>query len=62
MEGPVVTTQELFMFERQGILAEGRIAGRFRPTGVRPHFSDRIAASGIRLAADLFTPVNGGLR
>jgi len=55
MEGPVVTTQELFLFERKGLDADGRIIGRFRPTGVRPHFTDRLAALGLRFNANLFT-------
>jgi pilus assembly protein CpaF len=54
MEGPVVTTQEIFVFERHGIDAEGKILGNFRPTGVRPHFTDRLTAAGIHFDANLF--------
>jgi pilus assembly protein CpaF len=31
--------------------------GRFRPTGVRPKFSERIKAAGIELPANIFQNV-----
>jgi pilus assembly protein CpaF len=55
MEGPIVTLQEVFVFEKQGMDAEGRVLGRFRPTGVRPHYTERLIASGIRFDADQFS-------
>jgi len=54
MEGEVVTTQDIFVFERTGLTADGRVAGRFKPTGVRPKFSDRIKAAGIELPPAVF--------
>jgi pilus assembly protein CpaF len=54
MEGDLVTTQDIFVFERVGVTAEGRITGRFRPTGVRPKFSERLKAAGIEFSAHLF--------
>jgi pilus assembly protein CpaF len=54
MEGDLVTTQDIFVFERSGVSSEGRITGRFRPTGVRPKFSDRLKAAGIELPPTLF--------
>jgi len=54
MEGPVVTLQEVFVFERKGIDPEGRIIGHFKPTGVRPHFTDRLAAAGIHFDPNQF--------
>lgn len=60
MEGSVITLQEIFLFERQGLDPEGRVTGRFRPTGVRPHFVDRLAAAGIRLSPDQFSDNLGG--
>jgi pilus assembly protein CpaF len=54
MEGELVTTQDIFVFERTGLTADGRVAGRFKPTGVRPKFSDRIKAAGIDLPANIF--------
>jgi pilus assembly protein CpaF len=57
MEGEVVTTQDIFVFERTGLTADGRVAGRFRPTGVRPKFTERIKAAGIELSPNIFQHV-----
>lgn len=54
MEGDVITMQELFEFELQGIAEDGTVLGRFQPTGVRPRFADKLAASGIDLRGLLF--------
>jgi len=57
MEGDVITMQEIFVFEKTGITSEGKVAGRFRATGIRPKCSDRLAASGSPLPADMFDHV-----
>ena len=54
MEGEQVTTQDIFVFERSGISKDGRVMGRFRATGVRPKFSERLSAAGLDLPASLF--------
>ncbi len=54
MEGDVLTTQDIFLFERSGVTAEGKVKGRFRATGIRPKCSDRITTSGIQLPAPMF--------
>ena len=54
MEGPVVTTQDLFIFERQGFDANNKVRGRFRPTGIRPKFGEKLLGAGIRLPMDMF--------
>jgi pilus assembly protein CpaF len=54
MEGETITMQDLFLFERSGIRADGRVAGRFRATGIRPKCSERLAAAGIHLPATMF--------
>ena len=42
MEGEVIITQDLFVYEIMGEDANGRIIGRHRSTGIaRPHFWDR---------------------
>ena len=53
LQGPVISTQELLRFEYQGQTADGRSAGRWRATGVRPSFADRLKARGY--------PVDSGL-
>ncbi len=54
MEGDQVTTQDIFVFEKTGVAEDGRVLGRFRPTGVRPKFSERLRAAGIQLPQQLF--------
>ena len=48
-EGLLPTLQDLFFFEKCGISAEGRVRGRFAATGIRPRFSEKLLAAGIRL-------------
>jgi pilus assembly protein CpaF len=54
MEGDVITMQEIFTFERQGIDSEKNVLGEIVPTGVRPKFAEKLKLSGYSLAADLF--------
>ena len=56
MEGPAVTMQELFIFERQGYEENMKVRGRFRPTGIRPKFSEKLFAAGIVLPLEMFEP------
>jgi len=56
MEGQVITTHDIFVYETTGVDRDGRLQGRFRPTGLRPHFLDRIGQAGIALPTDLFVP------
>jgi pilus assembly protein CpaF len=54
MEGDVVTMQDIFVFERQGIGEDGKVLGRFRPTGIRPRFTDILKTRGIELPGFMF--------
>ncbi|HZG53005.1 MAG TPA: CpaF family protein [Pyrinomonadaceae bacterium] len=54
MEGDTITMQEIFMFERKGIDKDGRVVGRFRPTGVRPRFAERLKVYGMQLPRVFF--------
>jgi len=54
MEGDVVSMQDIFVFERQGIDESGKVRGMFRATGIRPKFADRLAVAGCRLRPALF--------
>ena len=61
MEGDMLTTQDIFVYEKVGIGQDARVRGRFRATGIRPKCGDRILASGQALAPDMFdhvTPVH----
>jgi pilus assembly protein CpaF len=53
MEGDVITMTDLFVFEQTGY-EEGKVIGRFRPTGLRPKFIEKIEAAGIHLPASTF--------
>jgi pilus assembly protein CpaF len=57
MEGDVVTMQDIFVFERVGIGEKGKVLGRFRPTGIRPKFAERLKYAGIHLPASMFDSV-----
>jgi pilus assembly protein CpaF len=56
MEEDVVTTQDIFVFEQQGVDQDGRVRGFHRATGVRPRFSERLERAGVHLPQDLFDP------
>jgi pilus assembly protein CpaF len=57
MEGDTLTMQDIFVFERIGLDDQGRVTGRFRPTGVRPKFYERLRSSGNALPAATFETV-----
>jgi pilus assembly protein CpaF len=57
MEGSTVTTQDIFLFEKQGVLQNGRVTGRFRATGIRPKFYETLRTAGHMLPASLFQTV-----
>lgn len=49
MEGEMITMQEIFQFERTGIDPTGKVIGRFRTTGIRPRFAERLKQYGMQL-------------
>ena len=53
MEGDIVTMQDLFVFEKQG-MSNGRVVGRFRATGVRPKFMETLEHAGFQFPVALF--------
>jgi pilus assembly protein CpaF len=57
MEGEVITMQDIFVFEKAGLNQDGKVTGRFRATGVRPKCAERMKASGIHVAANMFEGV-----
>ncbi len=56
MEESVVSTQDIFVFEQEGIDNDGRVIGFHRATGVRPRFSERLVRAGIHLGREVFDP------
>ncbi|MDF2764935.1 MAG: pilus assembly protein CpaF cpaF [Rhodospirillales bacterium] len=47
MEGDVITTQDLFVYEFEGEDADGKLRGNFRCSGLRPHFTPKAAYFGL---------------
>jgi pilus assembly protein CpaF len=57
MEGDVVSTQDIFVFDRTGIRRDGKVCGRFRATGIRPRCTERLQSFGVQLPVDMFEHV-----
>ena len=55
MEGDIITMQDIFVYEREGIGADEKVQGHFRATGIRPRFSERLKSYGMDLSSLLFT-------
>jgi len=53
-EGNTISMQDLFLFERRGVDAEGRIIGDLVATGIRPHYQHLFASAGIELPVAMF--------
>jgi pilus assembly protein CpaF len=56
MEGEIINLQEIFVFEQTGLDANGLVKGRFKATGIRPRFVEKLKARGIPVPAELFDP------
>ncbi|HTS27790.1 MAG TPA: CpaF family protein, partial [Bryobacteraceae bacterium] len=54
IETDIVTLQDLFVFEKRGVSADGKVMGRFAATGILPKFNEKLLAAGIRLPLELF--------
>jgi pilus assembly protein CpaF len=57
MEQDIISLQDIFLFEKTGINEAGRVSGRFRATGVRPKFYERLRSAGIVLPMQTFQTV-----
>src|SRR5688572_8796714 len=57
MEGEMITMQEIFHYERKGVDKDGKVIGRYRPTGVRPRFAERLKQYGLQLPRVFFEEV-----
>jgi pilus assembly protein CpaF len=56
MEGDVITTQEIFCYERTGTNSDGSVQGVFRATGIRPRVAEKFRTYGIGLSDGIFNP------
>jgi pilus assembly protein CpaF len=57
MEGDTITMQEIFQYERTGVDREGTVVGRFRATGIRPRFAEKLKSCGLQLPRIFFEDV-----
>jgi pilus assembly protein CpaF len=57
MESDTIVSQDIFLFEKKGILSNGRVTGQFRATGIRPKFYEKLRTSGFVLPGSLFQTV-----
>ncbi|MGH3442788.1 MAG: CpaF family protein [Nitriliruptorales bacterium] len=63
MEGDIITSQDLFVFDfGMGLDESGRVRGHLKATGIRPTFADRLANLGHRLDPALFARETDGAR
>jgi pilus assembly protein CpaF len=46
----IVSMQDIFLFEKQGLGPGGKVKGRFFATGIVPKFAEKLKAAGIPLA------------
>ena len=56
MEGDIITLQDIFIYEQNGCDENGKVIGRFKPTGIRPKFLEKLTATGINLPNEIFWP------
>jgi pilus assembly protein CpaF len=54
MDEEVVSMQDIFVFDKQGVTEAGRVIGTFSATGIRPRLADKLQTSGIAVPATLF--------
>lgn len=56
LEGNQIVMQDIFTFKQQGVGADGKIIGEFRPTGAMPTWFDQLPGRGIRVDPRMFDP------
>ncbi|MEN6462252.1 MAG: ATPase, T2SS/T4P/T4SS family, partial [Syntrophomonas sp.] len=54
MEGEIITLQDIFVFDQQGLDEKGNVKGTHRATGIKPRCVERLAATGIQLPPEIF--------
>jgi pilus assembly protein CpaF len=49
----VISMQDIFIFEKEGLGVNGKVKGRFRSTGIVPKFNEKLIAAGVPVQAGL---------
>lgn len=57
MQGGLVSMHDIFEFQGRGVDAQARIVGQLQPTGLRPHFLDRLLQYGEQVPVEWFLPL-----
>ncbi len=57
MQGGVISMHDIFEFQGRGVDPQGRIVGQLQPTGLRPHFLDRLGQFGEHVPLEWFLPL-----
>ncbi len=60
MEGEIISMQEIFVFKRSGVNAEGQVTGQFLATGVFPQFDQRLKEFGVAVPESVYAPTYVG--
>ena len=55
-EGDRITMQDIFEYEQTGTSEDGKVIGRFKPTGAVPTFTETIRTRGLALNQAIFDP------
>ncbi|KKK36630.1 type II secretion system protein E [Mesobacillus campisalis] len=54
MEGDTIVLQDLYLFRESGLGDDGKIAGQFVSTGIRPRFTEQLELNGYKMPASWF--------
>lgn len=54
MEENVISMQDIFVFQRKGVGADGKVIGAFQPTRIRPKFLDQLRIAGVVFPPSIF--------
>jgi pilus assembly protein CpaF len=54
MERDVVAMQDILVFKKTGVSADGKVLGQYEASGIRPKFADRLLVSGVAVPSNLF--------
>ncbi|MBV8717611.1 MAG: CpaF family protein [Chloroflexi bacterium] len=57
MQGGVISMHDIFEFQGRGVDAHGQVLGHLTPTGLRPHFLDRLGQYGEQVPVEWFLPL-----
>jgi len=54
MEENIISMQDIFIFQRKGVGADGKVIGTFQPTRIRPQFLDQLRIAGVIFPPSIF--------